>query len=75
MIRLMPAVSSLHVFVVGAAGVGLVLVGLAAIAPRAWYGWSPARRRLLGRRRFEIGLTGAALFVGTAVALFALAPQ
>jgi hypothetical protein len=68
--------TSLHLFVISSVGVGFVLVGLAAIAPRSWYGWSSARRRLLGRWRVEMGLTGVAIFFATAVALLVvLAPQ
>jgi hypothetical protein len=71
----MPSVISPYVFVIGAAGFGVLLVVLAALAPRAWYGWTPTPRRLASRWRVEMGLTGIAIILSTAVALVVLAPQ
>ena len=68
--------TSLHVFTLGSMVAAALLVALAAIAPETWYGWTSRRRKLLGRWRVEMGLTGASIFVGTAVALIVvLAPQ
>jgi hypothetical protein len=53
-----------------------LLIALAAVAPQTWYGWTSTRRKLLGRWRSEIGVTGAAILVGTAVVLVVvLGPQ
>jgi hypothetical protein len=69
-------VTPLHVFGLGSIAVAATLVALSALAPRTWYGWNSTPRKLLGRWRIEMGVTGAAILVGTAVALIVVvAPQ
>jgi hypothetical protein len=62
-------VTAFYVFALGSIAVSAVLIALAAYAPQTWYGWTAAHRKLLGRWRGEVGLTGGAILVGTAVAL------
>jgi hypothetical protein len=59
----------LQLFLLGCLGCGLLLIGLAALAPSVLYRWTPARNRLLGRLRLEMALTGVAIFVGTGLSL------
>jgi hypothetical protein len=62
-------VTPLQLFLLGCLGCGLLLIGLAAVAPSVLYRWTPARNRLLGRLRLEMALTGVAIFLGTALSL------
>jgi hypothetical protein len=64
--------SPLQFFLLACAGFGFLLLGLAALAPTVWYRWTSARRRMLGRWRTEMALTGLAIFAGTGLSLVLL---
>jgi hypothetical protein len=64
--------SPLQFFLLACAGFGFLLLGLAALAPTVWYRWTSTRRRMLGRWRAEMALTGLAIFAGTGLSLVLL---
>jgi hypothetical protein len=64
--------SPLQFFLLACAGFGFLLIGLAALAPTVWYRWTSTRRKLLGRWRAEMALTGLAIFAGTGLSLLLL---
>jgi hypothetical protein len=64
-----PSLTPLQLFLLACLGCGILLVGLAALAPSVLYRWTPTRSRVLGRWRVEMAFTGAAIFLGTAISL------
>jgi hypothetical protein len=63
------AVTPLQLFLLACLGCGILLIGLAAVAPSVLYRWTPTRSRVLGRWRVEMAFTGVAIFLGTAISL------
>jgi hypothetical protein len=59
----------IQLFLLGGVSCGLLLIGLAKLAPSVLYRWTPSREKLLGRWRTEMALTGVAIFLGTGISL------